>query len=148
MHACMHSTSGSNHVEAGQTAGYGGYQLVGQSVDPPQAAKIPNPKPVQGEVGLAWSARVIQLSYSCHTAVIHPVGTKFSTLFFFLRANACTKYRGFTGQTQFYSQVPVPYRYYRCIPLLGPASVTKSCRPKFGDMTKKMVVNQKKWLSY
>ena len=64
MHACMHSTSGSNHVEAGQTAGYGGYQLVGQSVDPPQAAKIPNPKPVQGEVGLAWSARVIPLSYS------------------------------------------------------------------------------------
>lgn len=42
----------------------------------------------------------------------------------------------------------LPYRYYRCIPLLGPASVTKSCRPKFGDMTKKMVVNQKKWLSY
>ena len=102
-------------METGQTAGYGGYQLVGQSVDPPQAAKIPNPKPVQGEVGLAWSARVIQLSYSCHTAVIHPVGTKFSTLFFFFaqmhvrsivvslsRPNSTAKYPSRTGTTGVY----------------------------------------------
>ena len=102
-------------MEAGQTAGYGGYQLVGQSVDPPQAAKIPNPKPVQGEVGLAWSARVIQLSYSCHTAVIHPVGTKFSTIFFSSRKcmyevswfhwadqSSTAKYLSRTGTTSVY----------------------------------------------
>ena len=40
MHACMHDTNGHNHVEAGQTAAYDGYNLVGQSVDPPHAAKI------------------------------------------------------------------------------------------------------------
>ena len=102
-------------MEAGQTAGYGGYQLVGQSVDPPQAAKIPNPKPVQGEVGLAWSARGQHVSYSCHTAVIHPVGTKFSTLFFFFaqmhvrsivvslgRPNSTAKYPSRTGTTGVY----------------------------------------------
>ena len=44
------------------------------------------------------------------------------------------------GRPKFYSQVPVPYWYYRCIPLLGPASVTKSCRPKFGDRTKMVVI--------
>ena len=98
-------------MEAGQTAGYGGYQLVGQSVDPPQAAKIPNPKPVQGEVGLACQ----HVSYSCHTAVIHPVGTKFSTLFFFFaqmhvrsivvslgRPNSTAKYPSRTGTTGVY----------------------------------------------
>ena len=40
MHACMHDTIGHNHVEAGQTAAYDEYNSVGQSMDPPQAAKI------------------------------------------------------------------------------------------------------------
>ena len=43
----MHSTDGNNYVEAGQTAGYDGYKLIGQSVDPPQAAKIQKTKLVQ-----------------------------------------------------------------------------------------------------
>ena len=68
MHACMHSTGGSNHAEAGQTAGYGGYQFVGQSVDPPQAAKIQKPKLVQGDTFLDRSCVVStcheQLSYT------------------------------------------------------------------------------------
>ena len=52
MHACMHSTDGNNHVEAGQTAGYDGYKLIGQSVDPPKAAKVQKTKPVQGDTFL------------------------------------------------------------------------------------------------
>ena len=52
MHACMHDTNGHNHVEAGQTAAYDGYNLVGQSVDPPHAAKIQKTKPVQGDTFL------------------------------------------------------------------------------------------------
>jgi hypothetical protein len=52
MHACMHDTNGHNHVEAGQTAGYDGYDVVGQSADPAQAAKFQNPKPVQGDTFL------------------------------------------------------------------------------------------------
>ena len=48
----MHDTNGHNHVEAGQTAGYDGYDVVGQSADPAQAAKFQNPKPVQGDTFL------------------------------------------------------------------------------------------------
>ena len=31
--ACMHGTDGNKYLEAGQTAGYDGYKLIGQSVD-------------------------------------------------------------------------------------------------------------------
>ena len=50
--SCMHDTNGHNHLEAGETAAYDGYNLVGHSVDPPHAAKIQKTKPVQGDTFL------------------------------------------------------------------------------------------------
>ena len=48
----MHGTDGNKYLEAGQTAGYDGYQLIEQSVHPPQAAKFQKTKPVQGDTFL------------------------------------------------------------------------------------------------
>ena len=50
--ACMHGTNGNKYLEAGQTAGYDGYKLIGQSVHPPQAAKIHKTTPMQGDTFL------------------------------------------------------------------------------------------------
>ena len=59
----MHDTNGHNHVEAGQTAACDGYNFVGQSVDPPHAAKIQKPKPVQGNTLLLWTAPLLLLVF-------------------------------------------------------------------------------------